>query len=175
MQQEASLPAVQELSGVKSAVFQLSMITAAVLLPSVCHLTGAPVTVLLPMHWPVLAAGLFCGWRAGLTAGAAAPLISFALSGMPPAAYLPRMIIELACYGLVAGFARERLRLSAFAAVLAAVIAGRAAYMAAVAAFYPPAAGLLPYFKAALLPGLAAALGQALLLPLAYKRWADGR
>ena len=56
------------LGGGKGALFELGMIGAAVALPALCHLTGAPVTVLLPMHWPVIAAGLFCGWRVAPTA-----------------------------------------------------------------------------------------------------------
>lgn len=154
------------LQGDKSALFQLGMICAAVALPAVCHLTGAPVTILLPMHWPVIAAGLFCGWRAGLIAGAASPLISFALSGMPAAGYLPLMTLELAVYGFASGFAAERLRLKPFAAVLLAVLAGRAAYVMAASLSVPFMAAL-----AGLLPGLPAALAQTLLLPLAYLKY----
>ena len=154
------------LKGVRGAMFQLAMIAAAAALPAACHLTGAPVKVLLPMHWPVLAAGLFCGWRSGLLAGAVSPLISFALSGMPPAGYLPLMAVELSVYGFAAGFAFERLRLKPVLSVLLAVLAGRAAYVA-VAAFSIPAAAAL----GGLLPGLPAALAQVALLPLAHYKF----
>jgi len=160
------------LHGTKGALFQLGMVCAAVALPAVCHLTGAPVTVLLPMHWPVIVAGLFCGWRAGLIAGAASPLISFALSGMPPAGYLPLITLELAVYGFAAGLAVERLRLKPVVAVLLSVVAGRAALLAAVAVFVLPAAGVWSYFLSALVPGLPAALAQVALLPLVYGKYA---
>lgn len=153
------------LQGGKGAFFQLAMISAAVALPAVCHLTGAPVTVLLPMHWPVIAAGLFCGWRAGLLAGAASPLISFALSGMPAAGYLPFMTLELAAYGFTAGFAVERLRFKPIMAVLCSVLAGRAVIIAA-AVFLPPAGGLWPFIMAKLAPGVPAALAQVALLSM---------
>lgn len=171
--ENAIMPVRAELlRGVKGVIFQLGMVCAAVALPAVCHLTGAPVMVLLPMHWPVLAAGLFCGWRAGLIAGAASPLISFALSGMPPAGLLPVMALELAVYGFAAGFAVERLRLKPVPAVLLSVLAGRAVIMAG-AVLIPPAGGVWAYFLAALVPGLPAALAQVALLPLVYKIYAE--
>ena len=166
MELVATQERIELVNGSKGMLFQIGMVTAAVALPSVCHLTGMPVKVLLPMHWPVIAAGLFCGWRAGLLAGAASPLISFAISGMPPAGYLPLMTMELAVYGFTAGFAIERLRLKPVMAVLLSVLAGRAALVAATAAFYPLAVGLWAYILSAIVPGLPAAFGQVALLPL---------
>ncbi|MBQ8791316.1 MAG: ECF transporter S component [Ruminiclostridium sp.] len=85
-------------------------VVAAVALPQICHyigvLTGTGANLgamLLPMHIPVLLAGFLGGAVVGTTAGVISPLISFAISGMPSAALLPFMVIELAVYGLVAG------------------------------------------------------------------------
>ena len=85
-------------------------VAAAVALPQICHYigvmtgTGANLgAMLLPMHIPVLLAGFYGGVVVGTTAGVISPLISFAISGMPSAALLPFMVIELAVYGLVAG------------------------------------------------------------------------
>jgi hypothetical protein len=85
-------------------------IAAAVALPQVFHLigilsgTGAVAgTIFLPMHIPVFIVGLLAGPAVGLVAGAISPIISFAISGMPTAAMLPFMIVELAGYGLTAG------------------------------------------------------------------------
>ncbi len=160
------------LAGSKGAVFQIAMVAAAAILPSACHLAGAPVKVLLPMHWPVIAAGLFCGWRAGLIAGAVSPLISSALSGMPAGWYLPLMAMELSVYGFFTGFAVERLRFKPFPAVLLSVAAGRAALLG-LAAFFPRCeSGVWQYFLASVLPGLPAAMAQAVLLPLVYRKFA---
>lgn len=61
-------------------------------------------SALCPMHIPVLLAGFLCGpWWAGAV-GAAAPLLRFALFGMPPP--LPTglaMTFELLSYGVAAG------------------------------------------------------------------------
>ena len=71
----------------------LIAIAAAVALPQVAHgigaVTGMGTAVgetFLPMHLPIIIVGLLAGPYAGLIAGAASPIISFALSGMPPAA-----------------------------------------------------------------------------------------
>lgn len=59
---------------------------------------------LCPMHIPVLLAGFLCGPWWALAVGATAPLLRFALFGMP--AIFPMgiaMCFELATYGLVCG------------------------------------------------------------------------
>jgi len=153
--------------GTQASLFQLGLVGAATLLPAVCHLTGAPVRVFLPMHWPVLLAGLVYGWRGGLAVGMAAPVASFALSGMPPVTILPAMGAEIAAYGLFAGLGREVFRLNAYAAAALAVLFGRAVYIIAVLSSGVPA-GLVP---AALLPGALAGVLQIALLPSFAKNW----
>lgn len=88
-------------------------VVAAVALPQVFHLAGAALGLgpmlgqtLLPMHLPVLLVGLLAGPYAGVATGALAPVISFALTGMPMAPMVPFMVIELASYGLFAGLLR---------------------------------------------------------------------
>ena len=60
----------------RALLFQALLIVAAVVLPAVAHLSGAPVRILLPMHWPVLLAGLVYGWRGGGAVGLADPSAS---------------------------------------------------------------------------------------------------
>ena len=52
-------------------------------LPALIHLLGLPVRQLLPMHWPAILAGLVYGWRSGAVIGAASPIVSYLISGMP--------------------------------------------------------------------------------------------
>ena len=59
--------------------------------------------MLLPMHIPVLLCGLICGWQYGLLCGIAGPLVSALITGMPPAAVLPGMLVECAAYGALTG------------------------------------------------------------------------
>ena len=144
--------------GSKAALMQAGFVAAAVALPSLCHFFNASFRAFLPMHWPVMAAGLVYGWRGGLAVGFVSPLVSFALSGMA----VPLMCPELAAYGFAAGFARQNLRLNGYAALLLAAVFGRLAY-AASASFLLNMP--LAVISAALAPGLAAGLAQVVLLP----------
>ena len=78
-------------------------IALGVLLPIAFHVIPNAGSVFLPMHIPVLICGLFCGAPYGLACGIITPFISSVMTGMPPAMMLPKMIIELGVYGLVAG------------------------------------------------------------------------
>ena len=67
-------------------------------------------SALSPMHIPVLLAGFLCGPWWAMAVGAVAPLLRFALFGMPP--IFPTgvaMCFELAAYGLVSGLLYARL------------------------------------------------------------------
>ena len=86
-------------------------------------------SALSPMHIPVLLAGFLCGpwWAAAV--GAVAPLLRFALVGMPP--IFPTgvaMCFELAGYGLVSGLLYRKLpkkAVNVYVSLLAAMLAGR--------------------------------------------------
>jgi niacin transporter len=78
-------------------------IALGVVLPIALHSIPNAGKVLLPMHIPVLLCGLMCGWPYGLACGILTPLLSSLLTGMPPMAFLPSMLFELATYGLVSG------------------------------------------------------------------------
>ena len=147
------------------------LLGAAFVLPALAHLAGVPGRVWLPMHWPVIFAGLCYGWRSGALIGLAAPAVSFLLSGMPPAAALPAMTAELATYGFLAGLFRESFRRNSFLAVAAALIGGRLVFLGIRLATGSIAGPLAEYVQAALLPGLPAALGQLVLVPLAAGGW----
>lgn len=63
-----------------------------------------------PMHIPVLLCGFICGWQYGLGVGFIAPLLRFAIFGLPPVFPMGlSMAFELAVYGLLAGFLYSRL------------------------------------------------------------------
>lgn len=121
-----ALPAPTQAWAVGAAV------AAAVALPQVVHLVAGALglgaslgSVWLPMHLPVLVVGFLAGPVAGVAAGVLSPLASFAVTGMPAVAILPVMVVELACYGAVAGLVRES-RLPVVVQVLLVQLSGRA-------------------------------------------------
>jgi hypothetical protein len=151
------------------------LVSASFLLPAGAHLLHLPVRWLLPMHWPVVLVGLCYGWRSGAVVGMAAPALSFLLSGMPRPEILPAMTVELAAYGLLAGWLRQSLRWNAFAAAGLALLGGRLVFVVLAWATGAAVPALLPYVERALVPGLIAAVGQLLLLPLVAGWWVRRR
>ncbi len=153
----------------RSLAFQALLVALAVALPSLAHVWGLPVLMLLPMHWPVFLAGLAYGWIGGGLVGLLAPAANFIVSGRPGPAFLPAMTIELAVYGLTAGLLREKARWSPWAAMVAALVAGRLAYLAVVLLMGRVINAA--FLQATLLPGLPVAVLQALVLPWLAQRW----
>ena len=107
-------------------------LAAAVALPQIFHLMGAFSGMgtslgetFLPMHLPILFVGLIAGPYAGAAAGLLSPALSFALTGMPGAAMLPFMMIELCVYGLSCGLMMN-IKMPTIAKVFIAQVVGRA-------------------------------------------------
>ncbi len=157
--------------GARSIIMQILLVAAAALLPAIAHISGAPVRILLPMHWPVILAGLVFGWRGGAIVGLLAPIASNMISGMPFPGIIPAMTVELAVYGFVAGLLREKFAFNGFLSVIIAVLAGRLFFAATVLATVTAAGGFTTYFKAALIPGIPAAIIQIIALPILAKLW----
>lgn len=84
---------------------------------------------LCPMHLPVLLCGFFCGPVYALVVGFVAPLLRFALFGMPPLMPIGiAMSFELATYGFVAGALYRHTadkKLGVYLALVPAMLAGR--------------------------------------------------
>ena len=78
-------------------------IALCVVLPQAFHAIPNAGSIYCPMHIPVLLCGLICGWQYGLLCGIAGPLVSALITGMPPAAVLPGMLVECAAYGALTG------------------------------------------------------------------------
>ena len=116
--------------------FTVRRLTTAAICLTLCmvlpFLTGQIPQVgsaLCPMHIPVLLAGFVCGPWWATVVGAAAPLLRFALFGMPP--IFPTglaMSFELSAYGLVSGLLYSKLprRIgSIYTSLICAMLTGR--------------------------------------------------
>ena len=121
----------RRLSAKAQAFAVVVALIAAVALPQIVHTTGVVLGVgaglgemLLPMQLPILLLGFLVGPWAGLAAGLFAPLVSFALTGMPGQAMLPFIAIELCVYGLTTGVLRGK-SLPVWGKVVVAQAAGR--------------------------------------------------
>lgn len=115
-----------------------SMITAGVLiamgilLPMVFHGIPNAGSIFLPMHIPVLLAGLLLSWPYALAVGILTPVLSSLLTGMPPMAPVPMAVImtfELAVYALVTSMMARLVKANkpwtVLYALVPAMVAGR--------------------------------------------------
>jgi niacin transporter len=114
----------------KKTVYTSLLIAVGVVLPVTLHFVPNAGSILLPMHVPVLLCGIVCGLPYGLLCGLITPLVSSLLTGMPPAAYLPAMLCELAVYGLVSSLIARTIRTkniyaNVYIALVGAMLAGR--------------------------------------------------
>jgi len=120
-----------KMSTTRKLVVTAMLIALCVVLPMAFHTIPRAGSILLPMHIPVLLAGLVCGWKFGLITGAVGPILSTMLTGMPPTmAIASLMSIELAVYGLVTGvmiyFVRTRsATLDLYVSLVVAMLVGR--------------------------------------------------
>ena len=178
---------MNKMSMVKRAVITALCIALCVVLPMAFHAVKNAGNIISPMHIPVLLCGLICGWPFGLLCGIAGPVLSALFTGMPSMAFLPPMIIELAAYGLVAGFMMQMvhtkntyadLYLSLVVAMIAGrIIAGFARGFIFTAGKYSLQAWAAGYFVTALpgiaiqlvlIPSLVFVLMKAHLIPVRY-------
>ncbi len=95
------------------------------LLPIGFHALGWGGRIFLPMHLPILVAGFVVGPALAASLGLIVPLLSAALTGMPPLAppIALLMSVELAAKAAVASLLYRRLGLSLWVALPAALLA----------------------------------------------------
>lgn len=134
---------MNSMPAVKRACICALCIALCYVLPLAFHALGAAQggSAFSPMHIPVLLCGLLCGWPFGLFCGIAGPVLSSALSGMPPATSLISMLPELAVYGFASGLLMRLLRTGSttadlYLSMLPAMLLGRVAGGVAKALFY---------------------------------------
>ena len=130
-------------------------VAVGILLPVVFHMFGLG-SIFLPMHIPVLVAGMVISWLYAAVVGALTPVLSSVITGMPPAfPTMPMMVFELAAYGMFSSLLYRRFKLNIYLALLGSMVAGR--IVAGIAVW------ILANFFAASLPGPAAFIAGAVL------------
>jgi len=122
---------MSKMSSAKRITICAACIALCYVLPLATHALAVG-TILSPLHIPVLLCGMICGGSYGLICGILGPVLSSALSGMPPATALVSMIPELAIYGLSSGLGMRFIRtgkttLDIYASLVPAMLLGRIA------------------------------------------------
>lgn len=89
------------MSVVKQSIITAVCIALCVVLPMAFHSIPQAGMIYCHMHIPVLICGIICVPQYAIICGIAGALLSSVLTGMPPAATLPSMLVELTCYALI--------------------------------------------------------------------------
>lgn len=157
-------------TSLKNYMYGALFLGLGVLIPQIFHMTGIGGPVFLPMHIPVILAGMLVCPMIGLYVGIFAPIISFLLTGMPPISppIMPMMVIELGAYGFVSGFLYKILKKNIYISLVLSMIIGRIALgMAAFVSmqFFGFKISPIFYVKGAIVTGLPGIITQLILVP----------
>ncbi len=155
----------------KHYLYGAFFLALAVLVPQLFHLTGVGGTIFLPMHIPVILAGMLVCPMIGLYVGIIAPIISHLLTGMPPISppILPLMVIELGAYGFVAGLLHKIFKKNIYLSLFFSMVIGRTMLGAAafiMMRFFGLKIDPIVYVKGAIATGIPGIILQLALIPV---------
>lgn len=161
---------MRKLTGVKRMTLAAVCVALCVALPIAFHMIPNAGSVILPMHIPVLICGMICTWPYGLICGLMGPLLSSVLTGMPPAAILPAMMVECAVYGAVSGIMLKVTRTGKtypdlYISLITAMLAGRVISGIAKALIFTPGLTFSAWIAASFVTSLPGIILQLVLLP----------
>ncbi len=160
-----------KLNPVKKMVYAAVCAALCVVLPMAFHAVQNAGQVFLPMHIPVLLCGLICGWPFGLVCGCIGPFLSSLLTGMPPAAMLPSMMVECAAYGCVAGLMMKFIHTKwaicdLYISLVTAMVLGRVLSGLAKCLIFAPGTPPFAWVTTSLVAGIPGIAIQLVLIPL---------
>ena len=157
-------------NSIKNMTMAAVCVALCVVLPIAFHSIPDAGSVFLPMHIPVLICGMICGWPYGFLCGLVGPLLSSALTGMPPIAFLPAMMVECAAYGMVSGLMLKYVHTKStyadlYIALVTAMLAGRVVSGIAKALIFTPGLAMSAWITASFVTALPGILIQLVFLP----------
>lgn len=158
-------------SNVKKMVFAAACAALCLVLPMAFHAIPNAGQVILPMHIPVLLCGCVSGWPYGGICGILGPLLSSVITGMPPAAMLPSMMVECCVYGFASGLSMKHICTGKnvqdlYISLIIAMIAGRVAAGFARAWIFTPGISPFAWVTTSLVTGIPGIVIQLVLMPL---------
>lgn len=103
------------------------LVSLGVVLSMMINVFNGLYQVVLPIHIPVIIAGLLLGPISGINVAVLAPILSNIFCGSPHVEDLSLIIFELVCYGCIAGFMKNK-NLNIYISLMISLILGRAIY-----------------------------------------------
>ena len=94
----------------KTYMWTAIFVACNLVLPQVFHLIPQGGIIFSPLSFVILVGAYKFGWKTGLLAALASPLVNHLLTGMPAAEVLPVMTMKLAVLALVAGLTAQHFK-----------------------------------------------------------------
>ena len=94
----------------KTYMWAAVFVACNLVLPQVFHLIPQGGIIFSPLSLVIMAGAYKFGWRVGLLAALASPLVNHLLTGMPAWDVLPVMTMKLAVLALIPGFTAQHFR-----------------------------------------------------------------
>lgn len=112
---------------IKKLVYGGVFIALGVLFPQIFHIFGQSAgRMFLPMHIPIILAGLVLGPAFGAVVALIAPLLSSLITGMPAVPTVYFMLFELIGYAVAAGFLAKKVNI--YINLIITIVFGRLIY-----------------------------------------------
>ena len=110
----------------KTYLLATVFVACNLVLPQLFHLIPQGGVIFSPLSLVILAGAYKFGWKTGLLAALASPLVNHAITGMPAWEVMPVMTLKLTVLALVAGFAAQRFKTVSLPLLVGVVLASSA-------------------------------------------------
>lgn len=110
----------------KTYLWAMVFVACNLLLPQVFHLIPQGGVIFSPLSLVILAGAYKFGWKTGLLAALASPLVNHLITGMPAWEVMPVMTLKLAVLALVAGLAAQRFKMVSLPLLIGVILVSMA-------------------------------------------------
>ena len=110
----------------KTYLWATVFVACNLVLPQVFHLIPQGGVIFSPLSLVILAGAYKFGWKTGLLAALASPLVNHLITGMPAWEVMPVMTLKLAVLALVAGLAAQRFKMVSLPLLVGVILVSKA-------------------------------------------------
>ena len=111
---------------VKTYLWATVFVACNLVLPQLFHLIPQGGVIFSPLSLVILAGAYKFGWKTGLLAALASPLVNHLITGMPAWEVMPVMTMKLAVLALVAGLAAQRFKTVSLQLLIGVILVSKA-------------------------------------------------
>ena len=110
----------------KTYLWAAVFVACNLILPQLFHLIPQGGVIFSPLSLVILAGAYKFGWKTGLLAALASPLVNHVITGMPAWEVMPVMTLKLAVLALIAGFAAQRFKTVSLPLLIGVILVSKA-------------------------------------------------